>query len=307
MMSYELTQLDHNQIPCGAYINNILPVENGIWVTTEKESFFLAGRGPDIDGGFQIQARTPGFSSRGGFIVDDLGGRKMTPGPVALWVADGGIYAGDGNGQLRNVSGDYWVPPAGDTDYGYVGCVHGPEGEKCAFFCMHDFVYAMNLSSGAITRFENGDYHNSRGLASFEGTLIGCNNTQGLFAYNHPSDENATEDFSGVSAQDIEMTLTKNGISFGDGFAYKITDLYMHLKSAVSYQVVVTSETGTCTVTTTDAIMQWHGSKTDLARGVRGRDVDVTINSVDGEYLAIKEMEFITDISPARRGRQNIV
>ena len=53
-----------------------------------------------------------------------------------------------------------------------------------------------------------------------------------------------------------------------------------------------------------DNLNHLHGSKTDLPRGVKGRELGISIQNADGCDFEISELEFNVATSQNRRGRQ---
>lgn len=129
MHRYELVALDWGRVPLSSPITNVLPVENGIWLTTKKQCMFLAGKNPEADGGFDVKSVINHGAARGGKLVDSraLGLRGLTPGQQAVFVTSDGVYVGDGIGAFVGVTGSRWVPPAVDGRCGLIDRIQGAD------------------------------------------------------------------------------------------------------------------------------------------------------------------------------------
>ena len=118
--SYELVSLDRNFMFLDGPVTLLEAVENGIWVGTKKETLFLSGLDPMADGGFQVRSRQGTGAIDGAHTAIDgfvLGRDGVAPGRVAIWAGSEGIFAGDSNGQLIDLTSQYFVPP--DVDEGW--------------------------------------------------------------------------------------------------------------------------------------------------------------------------------------------
>jgi hypothetical protein len=309
---YLLTNLDRNFIAGTDTIRGLLPVENGIWVLTDEKSYFLGGKDPHIEQGFEVKATISGTCLDCGVITDSekLGVRGLAPGKVALWVTENGIYVGDANGQYRNLTDGVWEPPS-TSIASTGGVIHEADNEDTYYFACNYDLYAMNLSNKAVTRAldlvgsnksgptELGDYVGGLSFRKSDGALLVARANTGVVTMTHADSDNQTH-----VAADIDATITKGGIDFDDNMVKKFTDFYLHMKSDGNLSITITSESGSGTVTLTDGIDTMHGSKADLPRGVRGRNLQFSIANVDGADFEIAEIDMVVDASRSRRGRQ---
>ena len=118
--NYELVSFDRNFIFLDGPIAMLEAVENGLWVGTKKETMFLSGSDPLADGGFQIRSRQRTGAIDGAHTTVDsfvLGRDGVAPGRVAIWAGSEGIFAGDSNGLLIDLTSKFFVPP--DVDEGW--------------------------------------------------------------------------------------------------------------------------------------------------------------------------------------------
>jgi hypothetical protein len=83
----------YNRITFGHAINVCVPVDNGIWVATEQETHFLAGKDPTV---FDLSHPLP----HGGLF--DSG--KLLPSGFAIWTSTHGVMVGDPGGQVKNLT-----------------------------------------------------------------------------------------------------------------------------------------------------------------------------------------------------------
>jgi hypothetical protein len=294
---YELTKTDHNFIHAGATVTNLLPVENGIWVSTSNESFFMFGKDPTADGGFEKVSTLAGYGVSGGVIVDGnrLGLSSLSPGKMAVWPTETGIVVGDANGRFLLRTGEFWVP---DGSSGKGGFVREVDGEYIYLFHVGATKsYAVNLMTSAVTTFST--VCNS--YSTLGGVLV-AGNTQGVCEMDT---ENAN-DFNGEAFESaVAASFSKTGISFDDSYVKKFTDLYLHMLCNGNLSVQIASETGNGTATLSDGIATLHGSKVDLPRGIRGRNLAFTVSNVSGVHFEIHEIDMEVEVSQNRRSRQN--
>jgi hypothetical protein len=292
---YELTKADHNFIPAGGTVTNIMPVENGIWVSTNEESFFMFGKGPQDEGGFEKISSVSGWGVPGGVVTngDKLNLRNLSGGKVAIWPTKTGIIVGDANGRFMVRTREFWVPPSSTGTSGYIRDI---DGEYAYLFNVGTDTYAINLMTAAVTKFST--VCNS--FAGLGGVLI-AGHSKGVCEVDDPGEN----DFDGeVFEANIAATITKSGIDFDDNHIKKITDMFLHMLSDGNLSIQVASESGNGTVTLTDGIDTLHGSKADLPRGVKGRNLSFTISNLLGVYFEIHEIDIETEVSQIRRGRQ---
>lgn len=121
---YDLVAPDHNLMLFQGEGRMLVALENGIWVGTDRGTMFLYGKDPHQPGGFDIRGRQTSFPPlRAARKVD---GSKLSPrlglapGPVAVWPTDDGVFVGDGEGSVRNLTGARWVAPAGSVGTGFI-------------------------------------------------------------------------------------------------------------------------------------------------------------------------------------------
>lgn len=132
--NYELVSLDRNFVYFDSKVTMLEAVETGLWVGTRDKSFFLSGSDPMADGGFQLRTKTATGCINGASTVIDsfVMGREGIPGgKVAIWASRDGIFAGDGNGNLIDMTSNYFVPP--DADEGWACFEKNPDVTRVLF------------------------------------------------------------------------------------------------------------------------------------------------------------------------------
>ena len=111
---YELVgPLDKHFLPIGDEITNVMPVEDGIWITTLTSSMFLLGADPHEGPGFQVRSKQKiGGVRKSGRVVDadSIFSRVPLQGKVALWTSPFGVCMGGAGGYFKNITGDYYKP-----------------------------------------------------------------------------------------------------------------------------------------------------------------------------------------------------
>lgn len=109
---YELIGvLDKSFLPLGEPPTNIMPVDDGIWVTTVNHSMFLAGTDPHEGGGLvlKFKQKIGGIKHSGQLVdADSVTSRVPMQGKLALWDSGAGICFGGPNGYFKNITGDYF-------------------------------------------------------------------------------------------------------------------------------------------------------------------------------------------------------
>lgn len=109
---YELLEpLDKSFYPMGETVTNIMPVDDGLWVTTTNWSTFLAGTDPHEGGGFVVKFKQKiGGTKHSGQSVDadSVTSRVPMQGKLAMWDSGAGICFGGPNGYFKNITGDYF-------------------------------------------------------------------------------------------------------------------------------------------------------------------------------------------------------
>lgn len=146
--NYELVSFDRNFMFFDGPIAMLEAVENGLWVATKKETMFLSGSDPFADGGYQIRARQRTGSIDGAHTTVDsfvLGRDGVAPGKVAIWAGSEGIFAGDSNGQLIDLTSNYFAPP--DVDEGWACYEKTADASRVLF----GFKTSATYGSGTIT------------------------------------------------------------------------------------------------------------------------------------------------------------
>jgi len=111
---YELVeQLDRSFLPFAEDITNILPVDDGLWVTTVKHSMFIQGTDPHEGGGFVVKFKQKiNGKKRSGQSVDAdvITSRVLMQGRLAVWTSDSGVCFGGPGGYFKNITGGYFHP-----------------------------------------------------------------------------------------------------------------------------------------------------------------------------------------------------
>lgn len=102
--NYELMH-ENNNIPFDSAVKVIAPVDGGIYVATEKETFFLQGNGPED---FDKHNKT----SYGGIIGTLAYIEHEKYGIVPMWQSTQGIVIGSPDGNLENITRKSYVYPS---------------------------------------------------------------------------------------------------------------------------------------------------------------------------------------------------
>jgi len=98
-------------------VNILAAVDDGLWVGTDKETFFFKGADPTEGGFTQISAADFGCvfgtasTSKGGILKDGPSGA------VVVFASHRGVCIGGNGGSFRNITQDYYT-----YDYGQQGC-----------------------------------------------------------------------------------------------------------------------------------------------------------------------------------------
>ena len=115
--------LDRSFIPLGEEPTNIMPVDDGIWVTTSSHSMFLQGSDPYEDKGLVVKfkRRLGGIKYSGRLVdADTVTSRVPLQGRVAIWSSGAGICLGAAGGYFKNITGDYFQPTSEDPGMSFV-------------------------------------------------------------------------------------------------------------------------------------------------------------------------------------------
>lgn len=151
-------------------------------------------------------------------------------------------------------------------------------------------LYALNLKNGSVTRLP----YAADSFCELNGTLYAVGPV-GIMVFEGSDLNNGAV---------INSRIAKGDMTFGTSKLKTITDFYMLCRTRGQVKVSVWSETSAGNVTTNDDFDVLHGFKSDLPRGVKGRQLGVAIENVDGADFKLHELEFEVDISEHRRGRQ---
>jgi hypothetical protein len=144
---YELASMRHNFILMPGQIGMVAAVSNGLWVSTENETVFLAGVDPEVEGGLKIRTRIPVGAIPGAFTkVDGLEvvDGADTHGPMVVWAAKDGIYAGADAGAYWNLTRNVYAP--GEAVEGAAGAQFQADARL-----LHFSILRSNLN-GAVLR-----------------------------------------------------------------------------------------------------------------------------------------------------------
>jgi hypothetical protein len=138
----ELMSTDYDFMQFPDEITAVLPVEGGIWLGTRAEAMFLSGDDPDAEGGgLRVRSRIGvGVLQGTGQTIDGdiMAFARLNPGRLAVWATTAGIYAGDGTGQFRNLTGAIFVPPDARRGVSYVLANPG----------MDQYVFSLTTPAG---------------------------------------------------------------------------------------------------------------------------------------------------------------
>lgn len=118
-----LDPLDKAFYPLGEDITNVLPVDDGMWLTTENYHAFLQGTDPHEEGGLvmKFKQRIGGFRHSGRSIdADSLFSRVPMQGRLAIWNSASGICFGGPGGFFKNITGEYFKTPGTSQGVSFV-------------------------------------------------------------------------------------------------------------------------------------------------------------------------------------------
>lgn len=284
---YENVRLDSAFMILPDNITNALPVETGIWITTEKESMFLAGKDPLADGGFEIRTRSVHQCFAGGVLVNSHAAdvRGAAPGIQAMWVAEDGVFIGDGIGIKYALTSDTWHP-AGTT--GLFGTI---VGDQYMFGMSNDsgvLNHTMNISRKAICDYDR----EFTSLVNLGGIAYGSTETD-IFEHSGNTDDDEA----------IQAEIEKSGISFNSSMSKSVTEVYLHAGTNGPLRITVTSESGSGVYDTpVSASTAMKGHKAHGPRGVKGRNFTFNVQNVDGVDFVLNEIDPLVAIS-TRHGR----
>jgi hypothetical protein len=132
---YELVSADLGLTLLPGELTMLLPVENGLWVGTTKGTMMLFGSDAHQSGGFKVRSRLSSFPPRGTAVLADSDQfspyLRLAPGKVAVWPTTAGVMVGDGEGQVKNLTGAHWVPPSGTRGTGFINSLSGSAQYLC--------------------------------------------------------------------------------------------------------------------------------------------------------------------------------
>lgn len=150
-------------------------------------------------------------------------------------------------------------------------------------------LYAMNMKNGAVTQLP----YAVDSMCELNG-IVYASGPAGIMIF-EGSDTN--------NGADIDARIAKSGINFSTNKLKVITDFFMRCRTQGSMKVTSSSNQVASSVTVGDGVDVLHGFKANLARGVRGSELGIAIENVDGCDFEIAEFEYIVDVSSGRRGK----
>jgi hypothetical protein len=119
--------------PMAGRIRMLSAVEDGIWISTDRELGFISGKGTDK---FEFNHRTHSVCPDGAFI-EEVEETEDSVAQFVTWVSEEGFCQGTDGGEYRNLSGNDVALPNGETGHlfrvfnngirQYVAVIHGPE------------------------------------------------------------------------------------------------------------------------------------------------------------------------------------
>lgn len=279
--NYELLRLERGFLPFQAAVTSLTAVEGGIAVGTGKRVVFAAGKDPEADGGMVLKSEVMEPCVTGGVVVaqETIKSRLLGPSPRGLFVTGSGVYAIDGGGTMTRLTKGWGFTDVRPTQR---GCVYDVDGQSWYTFSAADHVYAMNLDNFAVTQF----IHEGAGsLTVHKGTLY-VGDSSGLYTVDGDHDR-------GVP---LVAIVQKQGIDFNSNMIKRLSSIFMQLRSTGNLTIIVASENRTGTVVLYDGINQAHGSRVKTPKGVRGRNLSLTIMNNDGAWFEVSEMDLITEV-----------
>ena len=150
-------------------------------------------------------------------------------------------------------------------------------------------LFALNTINGAVTRLP----YAVNSMCELDG-IVYTAGPDGIMIFEGSNTNNGAA---------INARISKNGLNFGTSKLKVITDFFMRCRTQGSMKVTSSSNQVSDSVTTADEIDVLHGFKSNLARGVKGSELGIAIENVDGCDFEIPEFEFLVNVSASRRGR----
>lgn len=121
---YELLgPLDKTSYPLGEDITNVLPVDDGLWLTTANYHAFLMGTDPHEGAGMvmKFKQKIGGIRHSGQSVdADSVFSRVPMQGKLALWNSEAGVCFGGPGGFFKNITGDYFKTPKSSHGMSFV-------------------------------------------------------------------------------------------------------------------------------------------------------------------------------------------
>lgn len=264
---YEHVDISTGNVMFEGDVIDILPTENGIWVTTTVGAYFLAGRNPDLEGGFDVRAKTKHRCYKGGILTtrDKINPRELSGLSRAVWVSDDGVFVGDNSGALFGYTSKKWKPPVGAGIFGVVAHI----GTSAQYVFGVDAgaenkVYAMNLASGAVCEWVGVTIDS---LAILDG-IVYISSASGLSILSGTTD----------GASPIQFIVEKQDVDFGDEKEKSVTEVYANGTASGVLTVTVSSEGRTGVYTTNSITSPYEkGHKAHGPRGIKGKNFTFNI------------------------------
>jgi len=107
--SYELCNKSKNYITFEHPIHTVIPLDNGVWVGTDKKTYFIAGDEPPfgIKTEFNFGVLHAVQETVPGYIIN-----PKIQGEVGIWLSDAGLCMGTSDGSLLNLTDQIYSFPS---------------------------------------------------------------------------------------------------------------------------------------------------------------------------------------------------
>lgn len=238
-------------------------------------------------------AAIPAVSVDGFLATGNLGSGSGTLAPVYGYSQSGYLgRVGSGSGQIVvRGSGEGYVSAVGasPTARHIVVLGRSPSVNITGVPDETITVFVMNLNTGAVS-IHTTEYNS---WCVVDGVLYGAD-SEGIHKV-------LGFDDNGVA---ITGRFSKVNMDMGTPKEKFFTDVYFRGTTTGDHTITVNSERNSGSVTMVDGMSEYHGAKSDLPKGVRGRELGITVKNDDGAYFEWSEMEILASEATTRRGRQ---
>ena len=273
-----LFRLATNYIPFPADIIMVAPVIGGIFVSTTKKIYFLAGKDakqfqqsvvahyPAIEG---TDCEVDGIAVNGG---------KISPVPVQMFTTTMGICVGTADGQLVNLTfEDLDIPTVTRGSAVYTG------KKYIASFAEDEYALCMNLGNTAPSEFGN---YNFNGLCKFGDILLG-GNENGLFKL----------DDGDIDGEDkISAWIRTGPTDFGAEEEKRLRRIYVSYRTDGRMKMSVSGdgkEEVTQDIIASNVDLDMIHQKVPGGRDIRGKYLDMKLENVEGSDFLINEVKAV--------------